>query len=209
MTHQRRMALGLLALAAVAFVLSRTFPAPPEPAPPPSAPPPVAQPSTPKPTRAPISVQKRSGARQALPRPVPAPAPEPDEPDEPGEPEAGPAEGDDTGDALPERGWLAPAAVPFTPDTLMEAVRDGMPAVQACVEGWMDTLELDEALAGRLSIEVTLTPDGVEDAAVVDVEGMPAPLLSCFGGVVYEIEWPRPEEATTISMPFVVTDDEP
>lgn len=49
MTHQRRMALGLLALAALAFLLSRTFPAPELP-PQTGAPPPVAAPSMPRPS---------------------------------------------------------------------------------------------------------------------------------------------------------------
>jgi hypothetical protein len=200
MNHSRRMVFGLVLLSAMAFLLARSFPAPSispeqsEQPTPPSKPvnssSPVAEPSLPRPT-APTPVTASPGRRLPLPARAPTQATE------------------DSGDALPERGHLAADTVLFSPEAIIEATRIASPDIEACVDEWLSTSPLSEALDGRLVMEVVLSPDGVEEASLLDVEGVPARMLGCFGGVIYEVEWPRPEERTTIRMPFVLTDAEP
>ncbi len=79
--------------------------------------------------------------------------------------------------------------------------------IEECVDAWLGVLELDEALEGRLVVDVLLGPEGVIEASLVDVEGVPEPMLGCFGGVIYEIEWPLPEDEIRITYPFTLLEE--
>lgn len=87
-------------------------------------------------------------------------------------------------------------------------MQDIVPDIADCVDEWADVLELDTALDGKLSVELTLSTEGLEDVALVDVDNIPVELLTCFGGVMYTAEWPLPdEEPLVLRYPFRVIDD--
>lgn len=200
---QRKVAWGLALLAGVAFLLTRTFSsdepttAPAPPAAPAAAP---AGPSAGEPIAASDEdragrIHRSVGARKALPRAAPPEVPEADD-------AAGgeAAEEEDTG-ALPEGGRGSVVGV-FTPDAMIDAMAEVSPDITDCVEEWQSVM--DAELEGRLVLEMTLGPEGVIDAALVDVDGVPEPMLGCFGGIIYEAQWPLPEEVTDVAWPFQV-----
>jgi len=95
--------------------------------------------------------------------------------------------------------------VPFTSATIHAAFDGAQPALRACAHASMEGLEVSEDFSGRLLMEVDLAPGGIDGVSLVDVQGVPEPMLECFSGVVYTIAWPLPGEATTITMPFALT----
>jgi hypothetical protein len=200
------MAWGLALLAGAALFLARMFPAgsdtaaigaPAVDAPATHAPEPTAGPSGTSPPRT-GGIHRSTGARRKLPHPGRS------------RPVAGSTAGEvgeavdaaeaDTG-ALPEAG-RGVAGVAFSPEAIMDAMAGVTPAITACVEEWQAVLA--EELEGRLVLELTLGPEGVLDAELVDVDGVPEPMLGCFGGVVYEAQWPLPDEVTEVAWPFLL-----
>ena len=83
----------------------------------------------------------------------------------------------------------------------MESLR---PAIEGCIAAWSHA---GEVLDGRLVLEFVLTDAGVEVAAVVDVDNLPELVGTCFATAVWDAEWPRPAERTTVRYPFEVTPD--
>jgi len=94
------------------------------------------------------------------------------------------------------------AAKAFTPDAMIDAMADIGPGISDCVKDQESVM--GTSLDGRLLLEMTLGPDGVIDAALVDVAGVPKPVLDCFGMVIYGTHWPLPEKNTDMAWPFQV-----
>ena len=94
------------------------------------------------------------------------------------------------------------AAMAFTPDAMIDAMADIGPGISACMKDQESVM--GTSLDGRLLLEMTLGPDGVIDAALVDVAGVPKPVLDCFGMVIYGTQWPLPEKNTDMAWPFQV-----
>ncbi len=90
----------------------------------------------------------------------------------------------------------------FTPDAMIDAMADVGPGISDCMKDQMSVM--GTSLDGRLLLEMTLGPDGVIDAALVDVGGIPKPVLDCFGMVIYGNKWPLPEKNTDMAWPFQV-----
>ena len=180
--EHRKVAWGLALMAGAAFSLTQIFPSGDDP---PTTeanhtrvrPPPKTPPEVEEP-HPPGQIYRRTGARFVLPRPVIV-----------------------GGGALPEGGRAV--GVVFSPDTIMDAMSEVTPDITDCVTDWQEVLDVE--LNGRLTMELTLGPGGVIDAALVDVDGVSEPMLGCFGGVVYEAEWPLPEQVTDMAWPFVLT----
>ena len=207
------MAWGLAFMAGSAYVLTQVYPTDPSPEEPAEAPikAPAVAPEK-RPSRS-GRIHRSTGARHALPHPEqPAAAAEVEEEDAPDGDAAHPEEewtadeGEADGDsgALPQRGRAAEGVV-FTPEALMDAMVEVTPDITDCVDDWQEVLEAE--LDGRLVMEMTLGPDGVIDAALVDVDGVPEPMIGCFGAVIYEAEWPLPEDVTDVAWPFRLTSE--
>lgn len=193
--HNRRAVLGLVLMAAIAYLLSRSMsPTEPDaPAQDPSLPEQreISEPSMPQ-AVPPSLLQPRPGHRQPLPRP---PKPQSD---------TGSAAAEaDTGDVLPEQGHQA-VGVAYSSAAITDTIRAAAPGISSCVNTWRSTMVLEENIGGRLELEVTLGPEGVEDAALLNIDGVPVEMLGCFSGIVYEVEWPVPEDSTTVLMPFAL-----
>ncbi len=192
------MAWGLALMAGVAFLLARTFSSdepPTEPEPSAAVPP---EPIEDAPTAAAGDdradhIRRAIGARKALPRTA--------RPEVPDAPDEGAADEADTA-VLPEGGRGSVVVGAFSPEAMIDAMAEVSPDITDCVEEWQSVM--DAELEGRLVLEMTLGPEGVIDAALVDVDGVPEPMLGCFGGIIYEAQWPLPEEVTDVAWPFQV-----
>ena len=185
----RKMAWGLALLSMTAFFMTRIFP-PKQPTEDDDTPARVEE--TPEPVPNPGHIHRRIGTRNPLPVPT----------------EAAGTEAEDAA-TLPEGEGAPPAAedVTFTPESIMESMNAVTPGITDCVQEWKELV--DQELEGRLVLEMTLGPEGVSDAALVDVDEVPEAMLSCLGVVVYGAQWPLPEEATDVAWPFSLNlDDE-
>ena len=189
----RKMAWGLALMSMTAFFMTQMFPQK------------EADPSKdkegaarveeePKPVPNPGHIHRRIGTRNPL--PTPAAVADVEGADTPAAPEgaADPVEGAAESPEGEDR------AVLFTPESIMESMNVVTPDITACVEEWKELVE--QELEGRMVLEMTLGPAGVSDAALVDVDEVPEAMLSCLGVVVYEAQWPLPEEATDVAWPF-------
>jgi hypothetical protein len=194
MDHNRRAVMGLVLLSAIAYLLSRSMSTTmPDPNAQELASPQQREISDPSMPQAvpPSPVRHQPGLRQPLTSPPARTEPEPDTSEA------------DTGGVLPEQGRQA-AGVPFSNDAFYDAIREAAPDIKRCVDTWRSTMVLEENVGGRLEIEVTLGPEGVEDAALLNVDGIPPEMTGCFSGIIYEVAWPVPEESTTMVLPFLL-----
>ena len=184
----RKMAWGLALLSMTAFFMTRIFP-PKEPT---TDEEPAKAEEAPKPIPNPGHLHRRIGTRNPLPRPAAA------------------VDAQAEGAVTSPEGENEPSAdedVAFTPESIMESMNAVTPDITDCVQEWKELV--DQELEGRLVLEMTLGPEGVSDAALVDVDEVPEAMLSCFGVVVYGAQWPLPEEATDVAWPFSLNlDDE-
>ena len=126
----------------------------------------------------------RPGARQSVPR-VTHVSGTPTGPDEPA-----------------EVGTLGVDARPAaTPETIQAAVHEVLPDIEDCLHQWW---MLQPELSGRVVMEFQLLPEGLQDAIVLDHDGVPAAVMSCFGSALYEGDFPAgPPEGLTVTYPFV------
>lgn len=88
---------------------------------------------------------------------------------------------------------------------------DATAAMAGCVALWRDVLAVDDALQGELKIEVHFGASGVEQAAVLDAEGLPDAMLGCLGGVIYmpKTDWPG-QDSAVLHIPIAgVTAEQP
>jgi hypothetical protein len=139
----------------------------------------------PKPVPNPGHIHRRIGTRNPLPRPTAATE---------AAVEGTPTAPEDVVEPAIDEGVM------FTPESIMASMNTVTPGITDCAQDWKALVE--QELEGRMVLEMTLGPEGVSDAALVDVDEVPEAMLSCFGVVVYEAEWPLPEEATDVAWPF-------
>ena len=78
----------------------------------------------------------------------------------------------------------------FSAESLQAAMEAIVPDAARCLE----------PSSGAL-LEMTLGPDGIEEAALVS-GGLSEDALRCLSGVVYGADWPLPAESTDVSWPL-------
>lgn len=133
----------------------------------------------------------REGAREAIPRVAePSDVPPPSEDVQPVvEPEA---------EAEPAELGARPLA---TAETIQAAVAEVVPDIEDCLHQWW---MVQPDLEGRIVLELQLYPEGLRDAVVLDHDGVPAAVMGCFSGALYDADWPEGEvDGTVITYPFV------
>ncbi len=87
------------------------------------------------------------------------------------------------------------------PEAIQAAVEEVAPEIEECLHGWW---MLQPELSGKVVMEFELGPEGLRDVFVLDHDGVPGGVLSCFGTALYEAEFPAgPEDGTVVHYPFV------
>lgn len=113
--------------------------------------------------------------------------------------------------SVPTAGGVSPPLTPNGPpshlpaEVIRDTVREAMPFLRFCFE-WQ--LDLHPELAGRLSMDWRILPDGtVADAAIAEDALHDETVLRCFRGVVGRLRFPPPEGGgeVTVRYPFVLS----
>jgi len=97
---------------------------------------------------------------------------------------------------------LAAGDVPdWTEENLRMAIDAVQPRARQCLQGWSDMAMNEE---GMVVVEVVLTPEGPDEAAIFDqVVPIPAGIQSCLGGALGSLVWPNPSETQSVHFPVV------
>ncbi len=126
----------------------------------------------------------RQGAREQIPRPNAEPGLEPS-----------------SSEAPPQEPGDARVSPRVEPEAIKTAIDEVLPEIEECLHGWW---MLQPELSGKVVVEFELGPEGLSDVFVLDHDGVPGGVLSCFGTALYEADFPAgPEEGMVVQYPFV------
>jgi hypothetical protein len=90
---------------------------------------------------------------------------------------------------------------PWTVDNVRAVVDQVRPKAQACLQGWTGMAMNAE---GRVVVEVVLTPEGPDGAALFDqVTAVPSTVANCLGAAIGSVPWPLPSETQSIPFPII------
>ncbi len=89
----------------------------------------------------------------------------------------------------------------WSEENVRAAVEQVKPRAAQCLEGWSAVAMNQE---GQVVVEVVLTPDGPEEAALYDQVGTtPTPVAECLGAAIGSVSWPLPKERQALPFPIV------
>jgi hypothetical protein len=86
-------------------------------------------------------------------------------------------------------------------ENVQSAVDTVKPRAAKCLEGWSGMAMNKD---GQVVVEVVLTPDGPEEAALYDQVGdTPASVAECLGAALGSVAWPLPAQRESLPFPIV------
>jgi hypothetical protein len=89
----------------------------------------------------------------------------------------------------------------WTEDNIRASIATVRPRAQKCLNGWSEMTTNEE---GMVVVEVSLTPEGPEDAAIFDqLAEIPLPIQNCLGTAIGSVSWPLPVERQSIPFPIL------
>ena len=84
---------------------------------------------------------------------------------------------------------------------VQSAVDTVKPRAAKCLEGWSGMATNDD---GQVVVEVVLSPEGPEEAALFDQLGeTPAAVAECLGAALGSVAWPLPSQRESLPFPIV------
>ena len=84
---------------------------------------------------------------------------------------------------------------------VQSAVNTVKPRAAKCLEGWSGMATNDD---GQVVVEVVLSPEGPEEAALFDQLGeTPAAVAECLGAALGSVAWPLPSQRESLPFPIV------
>jgi hypothetical protein len=103
--------------------------------------------------------------------------------------------------ALLPIGIAAGDAPVWNEDNLRASIDTVQPLARQCLQGWSDMSLNDE---GMVVVEVVLTPEGPDEAAIYDqLVPVPKGIQSCLGGALGSLTWPAPPDVQSVHFPIV------
>ena len=98
-------------------------------------------------------------------------------------------------------GISAGASPDWTVANVQAAVDEVKPRAAKCLEGWSGmAMNAD----GQVIVEVVLSPEGPEEAALYDQVGeTPSAVAECLGAALGSVSWPLPEKRESLPFPIV------
>ena len=98
-------------------------------------------------------------------------------------------------------GISAGEAPEWTVANVQAAVADVKPRAAKFLEGWSG---LAMNVDGQVVVEVVLTPEGPEEAALYDQVGeTPAAVANCLGSALGSVAWPLPSQRESLPFPIL------
>ena len=92
-------------------------------------------------------------------------------------------------------------APPWTEENLLSVIHEIQPRARQCLEGWAGMAVNEE---GMVVVEVVLTPEGPDEAAIYDqVDPVPDGIQSCLGSALGSQTWPIPEDVQSVHFPIL------
>ncbi|MCB9762198.1 MAG: AgmX/PglI C-terminal domain-containing protein [Alphaproteobacteria bacterium] len=108
---------------------------------------------------------------------------------------------DGAGASAEGAGAAPPSGGQVDPDAIRAAVNDVMPDIRDCMNQWWAA---EPELEGRVVMEFHLTPAGLGDVFVLEHDGVPFAVQTCFSAPIYDADWPRPASGElAVKYPFV------
>ncbi|MAY79490.1 MAG: hypothetical protein CL930_01770 [Deltaproteobacteria bacterium] len=89
----------------------------------------------------------------------------------------------------------------WTEANIRTSISTVRPRAQKCLNGWSEMTTNDD---GMVVVEVSLTPEGPEEAAIFDqLAEVPVPIQNCLGTAIGSVAWPLPTDNQSIPFPIV------
>lgn len=98
-------------------------------------------------------------------------------------------------------GISAGEAPAWTVENVQATVEAVKPVAAECLEGWSGMAMNDD---GQVVVEVVLSPEGPEEAALYDQVGeTPSAVAECLGAALGSVSWPLPSQRESLPFPIV------
>ena len=89
----------------------------------------------------------------------------------------------------------------WTEDNIRASISTVRPKAQQCLNGWSEMTTNED---GMVVVEISLTPEGAEEAAIFDqLAEVPVPIQNCLGSALGSVSWPLPTEPQSIPFPII------